>query len=369
LFGADGAILADFGYRFALFSIKTSIRNSICQGRETVFKMRFQLSKTASATTLAIVVFGGLAGGQNTPERADVGSPAAISSAAGSATSNATESAANLSSAAERPATERPATGQPEVDRPEIALDPSTLIPDPSALPTKRISMVGGVIEKLDRVKDHMTLRIFGGGTTKIAFDPRTKMYRDGATATAADLQPGERVYVDTVLNGGIIFARSIRITTASIGESQGTVINFESSSGELTVRDPLSPRPIKVRVTAATKIVNIKRSEGNISREILPGSLIELNFVTRPDKQIVASDISILAEPEGEVAFKGRITGLDLSSSTLSLVASDGRTYEIHLDPKTVTIDEGLREAADVTVLARFHANSYVAYSVSVNE
>ena len=57
-----------------------------------------------------------------------------------------------------------------------------------------------------------MTLSLFGGGRTRIRFDARTHIYRDGMVAALGDLQNGSRVYVDTVLAGVDIFAENIRV-------------------------------------------------------------------------------------------------------------------------------------------------------------
>src|SRR5579863_6711421 len=79
------------------------------------------------------------------------------------------------------------------------------LLPQPTGKPT----LIGGTIFKIDRVRDQMTLNLFGGGRTRILFDARTHIYRDGVVASPGDLQNGTRVYVDTVLAGVDIFAQS----------------------------------------------------------------------------------------------------------------------------------------------------------------
>src|SRR5437660_1407697 len=151
-------------------------------------------------------------------------------------------------------ATTEPA--QPAEDSPDIALDPASLLPDLPSLPPEKATLVGGAIEKIDRVRDQLTMQVFGGGRTKILFDTRTRIYRDNQVASASDLRPGDRVYVDTILNGDTIFARNIRLKTAApVGESQGVVMEYRPNNGELLVRDQLSPEPLSVHLSSSTKI------------------------------------------------------------------------------------------------------------------
>src|SRR5258708_16856552 len=96
----------------------------------------------------------------------------------------------------------------PPPAKPEIALDPASLLLDLPSLPPAKATLVGGTVERLDRVQDRVTLQVFGGGKMKIVFDPPTRIYRDGAPASAAALRRRARIYVDTLLLRGTIFAR-----------------------------------------------------------------------------------------------------------------------------------------------------------------
>src|SRR5437588_3394521 len=131
-------------------------------------------------------------------------------------------------------------TGSPEA--PEIAMDPTSLLPDLPPLSPSKATLIGGTIDRIDRVQDKLTVHVFGGDKMNIVFDPRTRIYRDGAPASAADLHKGDRVYVDTALEGNTVFARNIRLKTgAPVGDSQGIIVSYRSERGELTVRDALS--------------------------------------------------------------------------------------------------------------------------------
>ncbi len=138
----------------------------------------------------------------------------------------------------------------PKDTDPDIVADPASLLPDLPPVPRAKATLIGGTVERLDRVRDQVTVRVFGGGRVNILFDPRTRVYRGGAEATLADLREGERVYLDTILDGDTVFARRIRLKSQqAVGESQGVVLKYRVDRGEITVRDAISPEPLRVRV------------------------------------------------------------------------------------------------------------------------
>src|SRR6266481_9251535 len=102
-----------------------------------------------------------------------------------------------------------------------------------------------------------MTVHVFGGGKMKIAFDPRSHIYHDSNEASLADLRQGDRVYVETILDGSTVFARTIRVKTSTFsGESQGIITSYNAGKGELQIRDALSLHAVKIRITSQTKII-----------------------------------------------------------------------------------------------------------------
>src|SRR5712691_7446980 len=144
----------------------------------------------------------------------------------------------------------------------DIVADPASLLPDLPPVPRAKATLIGGTVERLDRVRDRVTVRIFGGGRMNVLFDPRTRVYRGTAQATIADLKVGERVYLDTILDGDTVFARSVRLkTTPALGESQGVVVKYRSDRGELTVRDSISPQPVRVRLNSSTRFLRGDRA------------------------------------------------------------------------------------------------------------
>jgi hypothetical protein len=46
----------------------------------------------------------------------------------------------------------------------------------------------------------------------------------------------------------------------------------------------------------------------------------------------------------------------------------TDHKTYEIYLDPSTVSVDENLRPGADVTTVANFDGTRYTAKNLTIN-
>jgi hypothetical protein len=257
---------------------------------------------------------------------------------------------------------------QPLADDSPTTLDPASLLPDLPSLSSAKASLIGGTIQKLDRVRDEITVQVFGGGKMKIFFDTRTHIYEGRGQASTSDLHLGDRVYVDTILDGSAVFAKTIRLkTTLSAGESQGTVTSYRPDKEELVLRDALSPQPLKIRLTPQTSI--IQGDHAAPAGELVSGTLVAVKFGPQQDGRDVAREVSVLAVPGASFTFAGRVTGLDLRLGLLVLTSStDNRTYEIYFDPSAVAVDDNLREAAAVTVLTRFDGDRYVARSVTVN-
>jgi hypothetical protein len=245
--------------------------------------------------------------------------------------------------------------------------DPASLLPDLPSLPKGKATLVGGTIQKLDRVQDRLTLQVFGGDKLKVLFDTRTRIYQDGLLASAADLREGDRVYVDTMLDGSAVFARNISIRkSASLGESHGVVLRYSSGKGELVMRDALSPQAVKVRVTPATKITQGDRTVSPAT--LSAGTLIAVKFGSESNGRDVAREVSILAVPGASFTFQGQVTALDLRTGLLVVTSpSDRKSYEIYLDP-AVPLDSALREGVTVSVKTKFDGSRYVARSLSID-
>ncbi len=249
---------------------------------------------------------------------------------------------------------------------PEIIADPASLVPDLPPIPGTKTTLIGGTVERLDRVRDQVTVRVFGGGRMKILFDPRTKVYRGSAEAKIADLRQGDRIYLDTLLDGDTVFARSIRLKTVqAVGESQGVVLKYGSGHDELTIRDVLSPTPVRVRLTSSTRFL---QGGQPVSASILSeGCLVAVSFGSEGAGHDVAREISILALPGSRYTFAGQIVHLDLRTGLVAIKSStDQKTYEIYLDP-SVAPNDNLHAGAVVSVVTNFDGSRYTARSLTI--
>ena len=55
--------------------------------------------------------------------------------------------------------------------------DPASLLPDLPPVPRAKATLIGGTVERLDRVRERVTVRVFGGGRMSVLYDPRTRVY------------------------------------------------------------------------------------------------------------------------------------------------------------------------------------------------
>ena len=241
-------------------------------------------------------------------------------------------------------------------------------LPDAPPLPAGKATLLGGRIQNVDHIRDRLVLRVFGGGRTAVLFDERTRVFRDGKTASSDDLKAGERAYVDTTLDGTDIFARNIRIAAeVRTGQSAGQIVAFRAGSDKLLVRDTLAPEPVEMRLAGNAVILHGDRTAQ--PAELQPGTLVTLTFTPGNDDVPIVRQISILASPGATFVFSGRVDYLDLHRGLLVLVdPRDDRSYEVHFDPAARRFTRDLREGASVTVQANFDGTRYESREIAVN-
>lgn len=241
-------------------------------------------------------------------------------------------------------------------------------LPDLLAQPRGKATLIGGTVFKIDRVRDQMTLNLFGGGKTRILFDARTHIYRDGAEASLGDLKNGSRVYVDTVLAGVDIFAENIRVRTHdATGQSSGQIVSFDTHTGSLILSDAISPRQLTLQVSPAT-VVSRDGKTGS-TNDLQAGSLVSITFLPNPSGQPTAHTISILAAPGNTFVFVGRIVHLDLHLGLLVVAdPRDQKSYEITFNPTTAGVNEKLREGTTVEAVTQFDGGRYLASTIKVD-
>jgi hypothetical protein len=261
--------------------------------------------------------------------------------------------------------------GAQSASTPESALRGSPGLPP---LPSGRSTVIGGAIRGVDRVRDQITLNVFGGQMLKVFFDARTQVYRDGLKGALRDLRAGDHISVETVLEGTSVFARSIRLLTAlPEGECQGQVLNYDPASRELTVRDVLSREPVRLRVPAGTVLARQGQAASASmdvgSSELSKGTLVSVKFHSDNNGEGVVSQIAILATPGTAFVFVGNVVFLDLHSGLLALVdPRDERRYEIFFDSARFPMSREIHEGADVTLTADFDGSRYVARAITIN-
>jgi hypothetical protein len=249
-------------------------------------------------------------------------------------------------------------TAQAGTIAPPKAKDPDPLL-DLPPVPKAGATLVGGVVAKLDRVRDRIVLKPFGGGQLEICFDPRTKFMRGEQVATARDLHLGDRVHVETVNEGSRIFAKQIHFGVEALeGEAHGQVVAYDGTNGTISINDELSARPVRFRIDKSTHL----KGAG-----LAVGSLVEVGFVAGSNRA-VARNVNVLASPGSLFTFVGRITYLDLSSHSLVVASStDEKKYALKFNPQQVNAWNRLHEGTNVSVKARFDGDNYTAEDIAV--
>jgi hypothetical protein len=240
---------------------------------------------------------------------------------------------------------------------------------DAPPVPRTTTTMVGGTISKIDRMRNRMTVHVFGGSHWTVNFDERTHIFHNGAETTQLALKKGERVYVDTQLdnNRHDIFARNIRVGVAALpADADGQIIAVDPKHNELTLRDALNSVPVRFAVDPETRI---SKGQTPVSfKDVTPGTLVHVRFSASSPNRGLAREVSIVATPGAVFTFSGKVTFLDLHRGLLALQNStDDRNYEIHFTPEVVTNRSNLGVGRDVLVRATFEGTRYTAQSVNL--
>ncbi len=284
------------------------------------------------------------------------------------------QSVAQLPPAGSPPSASQKGRQQPLPSPTAETAPPTADIPDPlldvPPLPKGKVTLVGGTVANIDRIRDRLAIQPFGGGSKmKVFFDERTHIYRDGVEITQAKINKGDRIYVDTMLDGARVFARTIRILTQfGPADARGQLQSFDPRNGNIYMRDELSSRAISFRLTPATAIK--QNNQLATQAQLRPGALIAVKFSPDRSTRGLATEISILALPGTNFVFSGKITYVDMRSHLLAVAnQTDSKTYDIHFDPSR-TIEAGqLTVGAEVTIDTVFNGSGYEATKIVVNQ
>jgi len=247
--------------------------------------------------------------------------------------------------------------------------DPDPLL-DPPPLPNGKVTLVGGTVKSVDMVRNRIVVQPFGGGTMKMNFDERTRIYRDGVETTQLGIRKGDRVYIDTMLDGSSVFARNIRVRSQgqAAAHVEGQVTSFDPQSGMLVLRDRLSAQPVTFRASQNTAIT-VDGKTGSLS-DLKPGAIISVRFSPYRANSGTATEIAISAVPGTVFTFSGKVTNVDLRSGIISVDnRTDDKTYDINFNIARVNQREALSIGSDVTIQAVFQGNGYLAQSITVDQ
>ena len=141
-------------------------------------------------------------------------------------------------------------------------------------------------------------------------------------------------------------------------------MLKYRTDRGELTIRDSISPSPLRVRVNSSTRFTLGDRAVP--SSTLTTGSLVAVKFSSEGNGHEMAREISILALPGTRYTFTGQVAHVDLRTGLLVINSStDRKTYEVYLDP-SLAPDENLQTGVMVTVITNFDGSRYVARNLT---
>ena len=231
-------------------------------------------------------------------------------------------------------------------------------------LPHNTVTLIGGTVVRVDEIMNRMVVQPFGSKQKmNVAFDTRTHFYENGKAITEKEVKQGERIYLDSMLNGSKVFAKTIWIQTSmENGVGQGQIIDFDAGRGILTVQDELSSQPLKMHITPATVIK--KGDQPASTNDLTENALVTLSFGPQRELQ----QVTVLATPGTSFTFAGRVTYIDMSRKLIAIDnRSDRKKYDVSVNAIAENILHQIREGSDVNISAVFDGNQYDARSVAL--
>src|SRR5580698_6696984 len=172
----------------------------------------------------------------------------------------------------------------------------------PAAKLDGKVSLVRGVLKRVDPIHDQFVVQAFGGGEIKVGFDGQTKFLSAASTSTAStpnastpdalNIPAGSVISLDVVTEGGRLFAKSVRTGTVSPAEINGQVVGYDPTRSRLTLRDAASMKEFSLRINPSTSIVN--QGHPISAQALATGMLVRAHFSA---KENAASDVEVLAE------------------------------------------------------------------------
>jgi len=252
-----------------------------------------------------------------------------------------------------------PAADAPTSVRHSQDYDPLLDLPP---LKHKEVTLIGGVVISMDEVMNRMVLQPFGTKQKlRVHFDTRTHFYLDGKEITEREVKLGQRVYLDSMLNGDRVFAKAIWIrTSAESGVGRGQIMDFDPGHKVVTVRDELSNQPVRMQLTPTTAVR--KGSQQGSESDLVQGALVSIEFGAQRELRA----ITVLATPGTTFAFAGRVTYVDLSQKLIAIDnQSDGKKYDVSVEAIAPSVLRQVREGEEISVYAVFDGDRYSARSL----
>lgn len=267
------------------------------------------------------------------------------------------------------PAQEKKPTGPPTTKTlaaPEQIIPAEALLAPPPP-PKGKIALTGGTVKSIDQIRNRMELQVHGGGKMKMFFDERSHFYRDGVETTQLGVKKGDRIYVDSQLDQGKIFARNVHVQSdRPVASASGQVLSYNPRNGELSLAEPISARPVLFRVTSNTLFR--RGDQPGSAADLRHNAIVKVSFQPAPGKRAEVREVELVAVPGTKFTFWGTLTHLDLRSGLLAVEnRADSRLYEIRFRPGTQTVTEDLVVGAEVSVVATFTGRDYAAESLQI--
>jgi hypothetical protein len=234
-------------------------------------------------------------------------------------------------------------------------------------LPKSKMSLIGGRVTKVDRIRDRVNIQPFGGGKKlDVRFDERSHIYRNGRETTMMGINKGDRIYADTMLVEGHIFAKNLRVVTKSRpAESRGQLTSYNAETGRVGMRDTLTGQEVVFFVSKQTAMN--KRGAPASLEDLKPGALLEAMIVPGAHGG-AAKQVTILAVPGEHFIFAGQVTNLDLSRGVLNVNNdNDQKNYEVHFSPAGLEDRDALRVGKEIEARVMFDGQTYRAKQVTV--
>lgn len=241
-------------------------------------------------------------------------------------------------------------------------------------VPKGKSTVMGGVLKKVDLVRDQFVLNIYGGQKLKILFDDRTQAYRDGKKISVLDLKTDDRVSVETTLDGTKIFALRVhQLTKMPEGEVSGQIVAYDPTTRQVTVSETRSSNQLVLDVPPGTP-VTLEGQNGASSQPMpgfnfVPGSIIDAKFKSAKDGHGALTSVSVYATVGTTLIFRGHVSSIDMHTGKLVMIDPDtDQIHTITFDPAAFPKTNELQKGASVKAEALFTGSAFMLQRLSLD-